>query len=178
MKSVLALFCCLVLSGCGFQLLEPNVAPLTLKVAVRADSAPLLAAALRSRLRLRGLAQSSTEPDRIVSLRAEATDRRLLAIDSNGRAAEYREEHVVQVRANWADEQPGDWEEYRGIRDYAYDESVVLGKSQERQLILRELRIELADRIIENLIYDATDTPASTPVSPQDDTATATPPAE
>lgn len=151
----IALIFGLLLSGCGFQLLEPSVAPVSMHVSVRDNGAPLLAATLRSRLELRGLADPSTELTRTISVRAELRDRRLLAIDSAGRAAEYREEHEVQARAHWSTERPGEWREYRTTRDYSYNESQVLGKSQERQLILSEMRVELADRIIENLIYDA-----------------------
>lgn len=154
----LVLLSALTLSSCGYQLIEPTLEPVPVHVTVRDAGAPLLAATLRQRLALRGLIQPGNTTVRTISLRAEATERRLLAIDSAGRAAEYREEHEVQARAHWLDDKPGDWRAYRAIRDYAYDESIVLGKDQERELILGEMRIELADRIIENLIYDAVDT--------------------
>ncbi len=159
MRTAWVLCACLGLSACGYQLVQPSPAQPSLTVAVRDNGAPLLAAALRSRLRLRGLApQDTATAERIINVRSEATDRRLLAIDSDGRAAEYREEHQVQARARWTDGDATPWQAYRVTRDYAYDASVVLGKSQERQLILREMRIELADRIIASTVYEAVDT--------------------
>ncbi|MEM9603431.1 MAG: LPS assembly lipoprotein LptE [Pseudomonadota bacterium] len=155
MKATVILLFCLLLGGCGYHLLVPTATPEPIHVTVRDSGAPRLAATLRQRLQLHGLMRADATARRTVTVRAESTDQRLLAIDSAGRAAEYREEHAVQARAHWTGEQPGDWRDYSAIRDYAYDASVVLGKDQERQLILEEMRVELADRIIENLVYDA-----------------------
>lgn len=161
MKPILSLLCYLFLTGCGYQLVKPTLAPIDVHVIVRDNGAPSLAYTLRERLQVRGLVQPGLETVRVVSLRAESTERRLLAIDSAGRAAEYREEHEVQASVQWANEPAGEWHEYRAIRDYSYDESQVLGKAQERQLILLEMRIELADRIIENLVYNAVQLPGA-----------------
>ncbi len=148
----LAAVASLSLTGCGFHLLEPYPAGKTLTVQIVNQSAPLISNSLTQELQLREINTHGQSPDVELMLRGERVDNRLLAIDSELRAAEYQLEHTVEVSAKKGDKR-GDWLVFTAIRDYTYDESNVLGKSQEQLLIRQTLREELAQRIVERYLY-------------------------
>lgn len=143
-----------LVSGCGFHLVEPHPAGVNLLVHVVNQNAPLVTSTLNQELQLRQIKTVGSAPDVELILKDEQVDNRLLAIDSEGRAAEYQLEHTLQVSAI-ANGQRGDWHSFTATRDYTYDESNVLGKSQEQLLIRQTLREELAQRIVERYLYPA-----------------------
>ena len=141
-----------ILSGCGFHLLEPHPAGVNLLVHVVNQNAPLVTSSLNQELQLRQINTVGNVADVELILKDEQVDNRLLAIDSEGRAAEYQLEHTLKVSAI-TNGQRGEWHDFTAIRDYTYDESNVLGKSQEQLLIRQTLREELAQRIVERYLY-------------------------
>ncbi len=149
---VAAQLLCLPLAGCGFHLLTPNPGAQALQVQVIDDGAPLIGNSLTKELQLRQIPTFGTEPDVVLMLRGEQVGKRLLAVDANGRAAEYRLEHTLEVSER-SGQVRGDWQKFTATRDYTYDESNVLGKSQEQLLIRQKLREELAQRIVERYVY-------------------------
>ena len=142
------------LSGCGFHLLEPHPLALDLHVKVINQSAPRVSRSLTEELELRQIKTDGLNPDVQLTLRGEQIDDRLLAIDSDLRAAEYQLEHTLEVSAVTNGER-SEWHSFTATRDYTYDESNVLGKSQEQLLIRQTLREELAQRIVERFLYPA-----------------------
>lgn len=154
---------CLPLVGCGFHLLTPSPAALALQVRVIDDGAPLIGNSLAKELRLRQIPTIGENPDVVLMLRSEQVGNRLLAVDSNGRAAEYRLEHTLEVSERKG-QQRGDWQKFTATRDYTYDESNVLGKSQEQLLIRQKLREELARRIVERYVYSLSASLVSTEI--------------
>lgn len=144
----------LTTSGCGFHLLEPHPLAPNLHVKVINQSAPRVSRSLTQELELRQIKTDGSNPDIQLTLRGEQIDNRLLAIDSDLRAAEYQLEHTLEVSAMTGD-QRSEWLSFTATRDYTYDESNVLGKSQEQLLIRQTLREELAQRIVERFLYPA-----------------------
>jgi len=141
-------------SGCGFHLLEPHPLGPDLHVSVLNQSAPLVSRSLTQELQLRQITTEGAEPDVEIMLRAERVDNRLLAIDTDLSAAEFQLEHSLEVSAVTNGER-SEWHNFTATRDYTYDESNVLGKSQEQLLIRQTLREELAQRIVERFLYPA-----------------------
>jgi len=141
-----------LISGCGFHLLEPHPAGVNLLVHVVNQNAPLVSRSLNEELQLREINTVGETADIELILKDEQVDNRLLAIDSDGQAAEYQLEHTLQVSAVSNGER-GEWHDFSAIRDYTYDETNVLGKSQEQLLIKQTLREELAQRIVERYLY-------------------------
>lgn len=141
-------------SGCGFHLLGSHPLAPNLLVQVINQNAPLVSRSLTQELELRQIKTDGLNPDVQLTLRGEQIDNRLLAIDSDLRAAEYQLEHTLEVSSMTGDER-SEWHSFTATRDYTYDESNVLGKSQEQLLIRQTLREELAQRIVERFLYPA-----------------------
>ncbi|MGB0867928.1 MAG: LPS assembly lipoprotein LptE [Granulosicoccaceae bacterium] len=145
----------LILSACGFHLVQPNnLQGTNLHVQVVNQGAPLASRTLTQELQLREITTDGAEPDIQITLRGEQIDNRLLAIDSDLRAAEYQLEHTLEASAKTGETRT-EWQSFTATRDYTYDESNVLGKSQEQLLIRQTLREELAQRIVERFLYPA-----------------------
>jgi len=144
----------LATSGCGFHLVDPHPLSPDLYVAVVNQDAPRVSRSLKQELQLRQIKTDGSDPDIQLTLRGEQIDNRLLAIDSDLRAAEYQLEHTLEVSALTGEER-SEWHSFTATRDYTYDESNVLGKSQEQLLIRQTLREELAQRIVERFLYPA-----------------------
>lgn len=141
-------------SGCGFHLLKPHPAGPNLLVHIINQNSPLVSSSLTQELQLRQIKTQGANPDVELTLRDEQVDNRLLAIDSHGRAAEYQLEHTLEVSAKMGNHR-SEWQRFTATRDYTYDESNVLGKSQEQLLIRQTLREELAQWIVERYLYPA-----------------------
>lgn len=141
-------------SACGFHLVQPHPLAPDLHVQVIHQNAPLISRTLTQELQLREIRTDGARPDIEITLRGERIDNRLLAIDSKLRAAEYQLEHTLEASARRGDERT-EWHSFTATRDYTYDESNVLGKSQEQLLIRQTLREELAQRIVERFLYPA-----------------------
>lgn len=153
-KTCTLLISTVTLGGCGFHLLEPHPLAPDLHVKVVNQSAPRVSRSLTLELELRQIKTDGLNPDLQLTLRGEQIDNRLLAIDSDLRAAEYQLEHTLEVSSMTGDER-SEWHSFTATRDYTYDESNVLGKSQEQLLIRQTLREELAQRIVERFLYPA-----------------------
>lgn len=82
-------------------------------------------------------------------------DRRTLSVFPNGQVAEYELIYTVKYQLVMPNKEPQDFE-FELYRDYQDDPDIALAKSRELDLMLKEMRIEAADRILRNL--------ASTPV--------------
>lgn len=154
----------IALQGCGFQLVAHDAIDPNLQVNIINQSAPLASSSLAQELRLRQIQTQSATPDIELTLRGERVDNRLLAIDSDGRAAEYQLEHTLEVSAKTEGER-SQWYSFTATRDYTYDESNVLGKSQEQLLIRQTLREELAQRIVERFLFTTESTASQTETS-------------
>ena len=157
-----ALLLCLLVglvSACGFSLRGSQALPETLtQVAI---NAPLqyspLSRALQKRLpvyQLVGLINSTATIDRemldktlVVQLEPEQFERRLLSVFSTGQVAEYDLVFTVNYTIIFPHKIPIK-NSFRVSREYQDDPEQILAKSRELNLVLNELRVEAADRII------------------------------
>lgn len=148
-----------VISACGFALRGSQGLPETLtQVAI---NAPLqyspLSRALRKRLpvyQLEGLINPTVtietemlEKTVVVQLEPEQFERRLLSIFSSGQVAEYELLYTVNYTIIFPNKIPIE-NSLKVSQEYQDDPDQILAKSRELNLILEELRVEAADRII------------------------------
>ncbi len=150
---------CLALSACGFALRGSQALPENLTHVV--INAPLqysgLSQALEERLPVYQLQsviglkrlETSISPNSVVvvNLQPESFERRLLSVFSTGQVAEYELVYSVSYQVAF----PGKLPITNTMivsREYQDDPDQILAKSRELDLVLDELRMESADRII------------------------------
>jgi LPS-assembly lipoprotein len=148
-----------LVSACGFTLRGSQALPETLtQVAI---NAPLqyspLSRALQKRLpvyQLVGLINSAAATDIdmldktvVVQLQPEQFERRLLSVFSTGQVAEYDLVFTVNYTIIFPHKIPIQ-NSFKVSREYQDDPEQILAKSRELNLVLNELRVEAADRII------------------------------
>lgn len=147
------------LSACGFTLRGSQALPESLThVAINApfQYSPL-SRALQKRLpvyQLEGLINPSATIDIemldktvIVQLAPEQFERRLLSIFSSGQVAEYELVYTVKYTIIFPNKIPVE-NSLKVSREYQDDPDQILAKSRELNLVLTELRVEAADRLI------------------------------
>ena len=145
----------LLVTACGFNLRGSQQLPDNIKqVEVRSLSAhDPQARALANRLGIYqlGYTRAASEEDipntGILELRPENLDRRLLSLFPTGQVAEYELIYRVDFRVVFPGQDPITTS-MEVLREYQDDPDQVLAKSRELDLILEEMRLDAADRII------------------------------
>lgn len=157
---------CLLLLGlltlvqsCGFQLRGSQALPSNIQdVYITADYiyAPLQRA-LDKRLPVYQLQSNIIERQKInltdvnnavvISLQPEQLERRLLSIFSTGQVAEYELMYSIDYEVRFENKDPIR-SNVTVAREYQDDPDEVLAKSRELELVLEEMRLDAADRII------------------------------
>lgn len=144
-----------VLSGCGFHLRDAKTLPSNmdyLYVVSSNQNAPLIKALQTKMSVYRINGGTSAEPGHDnttieLQLKPEKLDRRLLSVFATGQVAEYELIYSVRYIVVF----PDGFEvrnQFEVLRDYQDDPDQVLAKSRELNLVLSEMRLEAADRII------------------------------
>ena len=143
----------LLSAGCGFRLQGSYSIPEQLQTLSLSsqDEYSELTRLVRERLRLNSIAVVAPADD-IPALRIinDSLDRSTLSIYPTGNVAEY--ELIYQV--TFSVQLPGDESQRFDVaihRDYLDDPRTALAKSREMELLLKEMRIQAADRIIQTL---------------------------
>lgn len=143
-------------SGCGFQLrgsatLPPELKQLALQ-GVASDSP--LAEALRLEMAGRGgvlLTDPTAAPLTLVIV-GEAIQRRVLSVDSAGRASEYELSHQIRfLLQDQAGKRRLSADQVTLYRSYRFDPDDILGKSQEEALLQHELRQLVVQQMLSQL---------------------------
>jgi len=151
---LLVLSCSLMLSACGFRLRDANVLGDSFKQLYVASATPHapLQRALNDRLsRYSVTSLPQTQKDApTVYLYDEKLDRSLLSLFSTGQVAEYELNYHVRYEVKLPN-QDAQLFEFELSREYQDNPNAVLAKSRELNLILDELRVQAADRIIRQL---------------------------
>lgn len=140
-------------AGCGFQLqgsysIPPELSKLSLE---SSDKYSELSRLVRERLRLNnvGIEEPAKGIPRLVLL-SDTLERSTLSLYPTGNVAEY--ELIYHVRSAVSlpgkEAQPFDVEIRR---DYLDDPRTALAKSREMELLVKEMRIQAADNIIQTL---------------------------
>jgi len=155
-RLALALAMCLALGACGFHLrgsrsLDVDVG----KVHVSERGAPQLARELQRLIAYSDVprAGSVTDADLLVSFGGESSERRVLSVDpETGKVREFEMGYEAFVTVRRADGTPLiDNQRIQLRRDYVFDETAALGKFEEERLLLRELRQDAAETVLQRL---------------------------
>jgi LPS-assembly lipoprotein len=152
MKAAIALLC-LTLAGCGFQLRGTADVPF--------DSLYVAGATTGIALELKRHIQAGTnasvpdspkEAEAILQLTQERRDREILSLSGTGRVREFRLTYRVGFRVHdgkGADYVPPSTIEL--ARDVSFDDSQVLAKEAEEQLLYRDMQSDMVQQIMRRI---------------------------
>ena len=143
----------LLSAGCGFKLQGSYSIPEQLQTLslTSQEKYSELTRLVRERLRLNSIAV--VEPaDNIPTVRiiSDSLDRSTLSIYPTGNVAEYELIYQVSFAVQLPDAESQRFE-VDIHRDYLDDPRTALAKSREMQLLLKEMRVQAADRILQTL---------------------------
>lgn len=148
-----------LLSSCGFQLRGSQALPESLDTVVINASLQYspMSRALNERLpvyQLQGISARSEQAKSIsapatviINLSPENLERRLLSVFSSGQVAEYELIYSVSYQVIFPNAEPIS-NTMSVSREYQDDPQQILAKSRELELIMNEMRLETADRMI------------------------------
>jgi LPS-assembly lipoprotein len=142
--------------GCGFQLEGAEELPSTMARTYLDTPQPNseFAGSLRSALRLRGaqVVDSRTDADAILLVSEDATGQRVLSVSARNIPREYEVYYAVTVSVQAGSEQIMEPAALVVTRSYTYDETQVLGKSEEERVLRRALADDLARQVMRRIV--------------------------
>ena len=143
-----------VLCACGFHLRGTQVATGTgiSELAIKSVSAPLIMEQVSSLLQLGGtrIVEPTDKAGHVLTLRNEAFDRDVLSVSADtGKVKEYQLTlHVIMSLSGDNDKLLVNNETVSVTRDYTFDESSILGKSNEETSLRNDLVRQVAAQIV------------------------------
>jgi LPS-assembly lipoprotein len=144
-----------LLSACGFHLQGHKPLPAVLRVAyVQAkDRQSDFVQDLRKELLSSGarLTTSSDEATAIVHVVNDDFSRRVLSVSATDQPAEYELTYTVRFSVTAADKELLAAQEVSGVRDYTFDETILLAKENEEAILRAALAHDLADVVMRRL---------------------------
>ena len=153
MKALLPLVLAAVVGGCGFQLRGSATVPFqTLYIP---DARTGVALNLKRNIEAGTNAKVVDDPktaDAILELSAENKEKIILSLSGTGRVSEFRLRYSVRYRVH-----DGKGNEYvpsslvQLTRDMTYDDSQILAKEAEEQLLFRDMQSDMVQQIIRRL---------------------------
>jgi len=154
-KKLFWLFLVLSLTACGFHLRGAFQLPEELStVYLGAKSSTVLVEDLRLILKTNGslIVSDVTKANSSITIEKEKNTQRVISVDSSGRAREYEltYEVVFSVKTHAENEKSKiniENKKLKLIRDYVYDSEAVLGKSREKNILIRDMQRD-ASRLI------------------------------
>ena len=144
-----------VAAGCGFHLRGQS--PLPAVVATPFVDAPdrytALYAALDQRLRAAGArpAANSADASAVIRLHLDDTGRELLSVTADNKPGEYEVYYAVTFSLRVGNETLLSNESLVVTRAYTYDETQVLAKAAEEEILRRALAEDLARRVMQRI---------------------------
>ncbi len=165
MRYLLALILLVSLMACGFHLrgsvqLPPELAEMALR---DAHAATDILPELRRALKNENIRLSETAP-LVLQLKSERYGKRVLSVDSSGRAQEYGLSYTV--RFSMQDENDAVWLAEQTVtesRDLRFDANAVLGTASEETLLKTEMRRDAVLQILRRLQKAERQMPVSEP---------------
>ena len=141
-----------MLGGCGFTLEGAGVLPdaMTRTFLVSPNQNSPFVTSLRDALRLRGseLVESPAAADAVLTVSADDTGQRVLSVSARNIPREYEIYYAVTVSLRSGSISLMEPETIVVTRNYAYDETQVLGKSAEERLLREALADDLARQVL------------------------------
>jgi LPS-assembly lipoprotein len=140
-----------ILAGCGFQLRGSIALPFD-SLYLDSKGAPSLAADMESNLRHGAKVRLTAKPDEAqatLHLGPEKSDKRILSIGGTGRVREYQLIYQVNFRVvdNASKDDLIEPQTVELRRDFSYDDSKVLAKEAEEQVLWRDMRTDAVQQI-------------------------------
>jgi LPS-assembly lipoprotein len=139
------------ISACGFQLRgEPTIPPQMSRTYIAADDEySLFYRRFREELSRAGVevVDSMIESSAVFSILTDDTDQRVLSVSARNVPREYEVYYTIYYSVDSGDESIMTPQTLTLTRDYTYDETLVLGKAKEEQL-LREAIVDDLVRIV------------------------------
>jgi LPS-assembly lipoprotein len=146
----------LLLGACSFHLRGKNVLPIE-KLYVRTSNefSPFIVE-LKHALEVNGvqLANSPDTAQLTLHIVSEVMDKQILSLSGGGRVREYRLQFLVSLRAYDLKQQ--DWlapSEISLRRDFSYDDTQILSKEQEENLLQKNLRSDAVQQVVRRLAH-------------------------
>ena len=153
MKALLPLVLAAVVGGCGFQLRGSATVPFqTLYIP---DARTGVALNLKRNIEAGTNAKVVDDPktaDAILELSAENKEKIILSLSGTGRVSEFRLRYSVRYRVH-----DGKGNEYvpsslvQLTRDMTYDDSQILAKEAEEQLLFRDMQSDMVQQVLRRL---------------------------
>jgi LPS-assembly lipoprotein len=151
------LLCALVLaaSGCGFRLQGHKALPEVLRVTYvqSKDRQSDFVQDLRKELLTSGarLTTSNDDATAVVHVVNDDFARRVLSVSASDQPAEYELTYTVRFSVSAADKEILAVQEVSGVRDYTFDETILLAKENEEAILREALAHVLADVVMRRL---------------------------
>ncbi len=144
----------LLLGACGFHLRGQAGMPFkSLYIDTTSPKTPLITE-LRRDLESNQvkLVATADQADVVLQIVSEISDKQILTLNTSGRVTEFRLNYRISLRAY--DHKQQEWipaEEMALRRDYSYDDTLVLAKESEENLLTQSMRSEMAQQILRRL---------------------------
>ncbi len=154
-RQIAALAISLLLAGCGFQLrTQPNIPPEMSRTYIAADdSFTLFYRRFRDELANAGVEVVSSPADAtaIFSLLADHTDQRVLSVSARNVPREFEVYYTIHYSVENGNQSIIKPQTLTLTRDYTYDETLVLGKAREEELLRQAIVDDLVRIILKQL---------------------------
>jgi LPS-assembly lipoprotein len=153
-----AFVACLVLAllaGCGFRLQGAESLPKDLGrvyVSARDDLSPF-AVELRRALERNDavLAPSAGEADAVIRVRIDRSNRRVLAVSARNTPTEFEIQYVVEYSVDRGGQEAVPAQRLELARNFSFDESQLLAKGHEEDVLREAMARDLADLVLRRL---------------------------
>lgn len=150
-----ALLGALLLGACGFHLQGRKPLPPALRITLvqSKDAQSDFVQDLRKSLLASGsrLTTRSEEATATVRIVADDFTRRVLSVSATNQPAEYELTYTVRFSVSAADKEILAPQEVSAVRDYTFDETILLAKENEEEILREALARDLADVVMRRL---------------------------
>jgi len=145
----------LLLAACGFQLrTQPDIPPeMSRTYIAAADSYSLFYRKFRDELAKAGVEVVNTPADAtaVFSILADDTDQRVLSVSARNVPREFEVYYTISYSVENGDQSVVKPQSLTRTRDYTYDETLVLGKAREEELLRQAIVDDLVRIIMKQL---------------------------
>jgi LPS-assembly lipoprotein len=154
-RIVMIVAACL-LSACGFHLRGQANLPFNSIYLTAPDPNSPFVNELRRNLQVNKLTfvDDAEKAELILNIVSEIPDKQILTLGGSGRVSEYQLRFRVSLRAY--DNSQHDWipaEELMQYRNYTYDDTKILAKEAEENLLYQSMRTDMAQQIVRRLSH-------------------------
>jgi LPS-assembly lipoprotein len=145
----------LLLGACGFHLQGHHALPAQLRVSYvqAADRQSDFVQDLRKELLTSGARLTTDDKDAtaVVRILTDTFQRRVLSVSVTDQPAEYEITYSVRFSVSFGDKEVLPVQEVSAVRDYTFDETILLAKQNEEAILREALAHDLADVVMRRL---------------------------